>query len=150
MKIHTRLALGLILAVGLILGGCGILTKQEARGLAESLHQARTLVVAVSASTPDLVAVGDLSQRDADWLAEQVGHVLPILDTAIAIANGSLQGDPVEQIDLAIAALRAARAQTGNEKAWEQLGRLTAGLVFYRNVLAADLARTASAAPAGP
>lgn len=116
-------------------------SNQKPQTVADYLTTARSVVVAAEQSAPDLVKSGDLTQADADWIAHNIPAVLPYFDTAISIASGKLQGDPLAQLDLALNVLRQIEP-TAPPKAQQWLSRLIAGVVVYRNVLAAQVTPT--------
>lgn len=130
-------AIAAMLSLALILTGCASLPGGNGDpDITATLQQARTIVVSVQTTAPELVVIGDLSQEDADWLLENTQKALPLIDLAIRISSGVESGDPIAQIDAAIALLRTARDSAGSPTVAEVLGRVTAGLVFYRSMLA--------------
>lgn len=129
-------AIAAMLSLALILTGCASLPGGNGdTDITATLQQARNIVVSVQTTAPELVVIGDLSQEDADWLLENTQKALPLIDLAIRISSGVESGDPIEQIDAAIAMLRTARDSAGSPTAAEVLGRVTAALVFYRSML---------------
>lgn len=130
-----NLALAGLLSLALILSGCAIFTPAERQSIADTMRQAHTIVLSIEATAPELVAIGDIAQSDADWLLERTGEVLPIIELAVQIAEGTIAGDAIAQLDTAIQVLRIARDQADKPALAEVLGRVTAGLVFYRSML---------------
>lgn len=136
-----KLLIAALVAVNLVFAGCAVLTPAERESISELVWQMEKTVLGAQATAPELVASGDLSERDAAWIDEQANKVLPILKAARKIADGALEGDLLTQLDLTVEALRFAREHAPSPKAAEVIGRVTAAVVFYRQTVAAEQMR---------
>ncbi len=90
---------------------------------------------AIEAVVPELVLSGDITDTDALKMA----HAINKAQAAIRIAQaGLLEGlptDPLDQIDMAITALRVAQHDIESEKARQSIGRTIAALVIAKAMM---------------
>ncbi|RJP44513.1 hypothetical protein C4587_01880 [Candidatus Parcubacteria bacterium] len=92
-------------------------------------------------AAPDFVASGDLSQADADWIAENAPPIIIAADALIAVASGNESGDPIAKYDAIISALDLAIQNAPNERVETFLRRGRGGVVFWRSALEASLTK---------
>lgn len=86
-------------------------------------------------SAEDLELAGDLSHDDVVWIRETAPKIDGAVTVALKIANGELQGDPVLQLDIALAALDTAIESAPSEGAARFMIRTRAVVKFYRGAV---------------
>jgi len=91
----------------LILTGCSIFNQNIP--IEDRIKSVETTLQGIEDTVPELVLSGDIDQADADKLIAHIDKAQKVFTDAKVLADLGMPQDPVEQIDLAITVLRAAR-----------------------------------------
>lgn len=129
-----------ILALIIALSGCATFNPDVP--VEKRLQATQITLQAVEDTIPELVRSGDLTESDASKINDAIDKAQKIVDTAVTLANQGIPQDTIEQLQLAIDALRVAQDQVGSEKARQNIGRTIAALTITKSVMEQNQALT--------